>query len=149
MIASGILREALESAAAECGVRVDINTLSGSGKRHRVKVYPLVSADAYTAGGRRKRGERGDAKYQRTSALVMFHENRRVHAVCWHGFRDFFRACFRLAPDATFKTALDHWRGSADFEARYRASEHRNIGSPVAPVCAAEACRCPLSGFAT
>ena len=148
MIASGITREALESAARAVGVRVEISTLSGSGLRHRVKVSPDVPAEAYAPSGRRRRGERGDSPYQRTSAAVMFHENRRVHAVCWHGFRDFFRACFASAPAATFRTALDTWRGAEDFEARYRASGHRNIGAPIAPVCAAEACRCGEEGFA-
>jgi hypothetical protein len=148
MLASKVTREALESAAAECGVRVEISTLSGSGLRHRVKVLPKVPAEAYTPSGRRKRGTRGDAPYQRTSAAVMFREGARVHAVCWHGFRDFFRAVYRREPGAIFRTALDTWRGAEDFEARFRASGHRNIGAPIAPVCAAEACRCGEEGLA-
>lgn len=148
MLASKITREALESAAAAVGVRVEISTLSGSGLRHRVKLYPIVPAEALTPSGRRKRGERGDARYQRTSAAVMFREGRRVHAVCWHGFRDFFRAVYRRAPGAIFRTALDTWRGSEDFEARYRASGVRNVGAQIAPVCAAEACRCGEQGIA-
>ena len=100
------------------------------------------------ASGRRWKDERGDSRYQRTSASIMFHEDRRVHAVCWHGFRDYFRAVYMRVPGAVFRTAMDTWKGSEDFEARFRASGHKNIGSQAAPVCAAEACRCPSSGYA-
>lgn len=148
MIASGITAEALEAAAAEVGVKIERSALSGSGLRHRVKVNPSAPAEAYTPSGRRKRGERGDAPYQRLSASYFRALETRVNAVCWHGFRDFFRACFRRAPGAIFRTALDKWSGSEDFEARFRDSGHRNIGSRAAPICAAEACRCPESGRA-
>jgi hypothetical protein len=148
MVASNIRIETLTRAAEEIGVEIEVDPLSGSGKRFRVKIRPKVPAEAYTPGGRRRKGEKGDAPYQRTSAAVMFRENRRVHAVCWHGFRDFFRACFAVEPEARFYTALDKWKGSADFEARYRESGCRNIGVPIAPVFAAEACRCGEEGYA-
>ena len=147
MIASNVTRETLENAAAEIGVSVDVRTLSGSGLRHRVKVSPLVGPSAYTASGRRKRGPAGDAKYQRESASL-YNAGARVHAVCWHGFRDFFRAVFKVCPDARFKTALDVWNGSDDFEARFRDSGQVNAGSPMAPIAHAAACRCPEAGWA-
>jgi hypothetical protein len=71
-----------------------------------------------------------------------------VSAVCWHGFRDFFRAVFAQVPEAVFQTAVDTWRGSEDFEARFPASGHRNIGPQIAPVMMADACRCPDRGIA-
>jgi hypothetical protein len=97
----------------------------------------------YTCRCRRFKDERGDAKYQRESARS---NGGRVNAVCWHGFRDFFRAVYRVTPDARFATAMDTWRGSADFEARFRDTGHKNIGSQACPVAAAEACRCPERG---
>lgn len=147
MIASNVKRETLESASASIGVRLDITTLNQKGTRHRVKVFPIVPDSAFTKSGRRKRGERGDARYQRTSFSFM-HNERRVAAVCWHGFRDFFRAVFAIEADAKFATALDTWNGAADFEARYRESGTRNAGAPIAPVCHAEACRCGEQGMA-
>ena len=68
---------------------------------------------------------------------------RRIWAICWHGHRDFMRAVFRLDPDATFKTSVDTWDGSDDFEARHEFSGHRNIGSMMAPQSYADACHCP------
>jgi|SRR5215510_9462764 len=147
MTASGITESQLQLAAAAVGVRADVNTLSGTGRYHRVKLYPVVPQDCYTKGGNRRKGERGDAPYQRES-VGYGTAGRRVHAVCWHGFRDYFRACFALAPNATFRTAVDTWKGSADFEARYQDSGYRNIGSAFSPASHAEACRCPESGRA-
>lgn len=150
MIASKVSREVLESAARSIGVRAEVNTLNTAGTRHRVKLYPEAYADPenrLTARGNRRRDERGDYKYQRTSAGYMQNE-RRVFAVCWHGFRDYFRAVYAQTPDAVFRTAMDTWHGAADFEDRFRASGHRNIGPQIAPVLAAEACRCPSSGYA-
>lgn len=43
-------------------------------------------------------------------------------AVCWHGHRDFLRALFHLAPNATVKTAVAVYRGADNFEATYRAT---------------------------
>ena len=145
MIATGISKEQLEQAAASINVAVDVRPTSGSGRRHRVKVNPLVPSTCYTPSGARKRGEAGNAPYQRISWQA---NGRRCHAVCWHGFRDFFRACFALAPEATFRTAMDTWKGRDDFEARFAASGHRNVGSQSAPMCAAEACVCGEEGYA-
>lgn len=133
MQARFITAEQLEAAAALVGVAVVITTLNAKGDRHRVKVNPL--------------GAIGERKYQRIS-LNMDGSERRVFAVCWHGFRDFFRACYAVAPDAVFRTALDVWDGSADFEARFPASGHVNIGSQFQPLMTADACQCPDRGMA-
>lgn len=146
MIASKITQAQLEHAACIVGVRVEIGALSGSGLRHRVKVYPIVGHGAFTPSRRRRKGKRGDALYQRESAGY-FGEGRRVHAVCWHGFRDFFRACFSQAQQAVFRTALATWDGAEDFERRYQESGRKNIGSLARPVDAAEACRCSERGI--
>jgi len=150
MIAAKVTAEVLRQAAESIGVRADINTINQNGTRHRVKLYPDAWEDpenALTPGGNRRKDERGNRKYQRISASA-YQNDRRVHAVCWHGFRDYFRAVYRLTPGAVFSTAVDRWQGSEDFEARYKASGHRNVGSQMAPRCAAEVCACPESGMA-
>jgi len=146
MIASRVTIDVLQRAAVEVGVRAEVS-MSYSPLRHRVKLYPLTPAELYTPSGRRHRGEKGDARYQRTSAFAM-HDDRRVHAVCWHGFRDFFRAVYRLTPGAYFYTAMATWKGSEHFEANYRASGSRNVGTQIMPMCAAEVCRCSEQGYA-
>lgn len=144
MQARFITREDIEAAAAEIGVRVEIDTLNAAGDRHKVKLFPLVPVEAYTPSGRRRRGENGDAPYQRVGVM---NDGRRVNAVCWHGFRDFFRACYRRAPDAVFRTAVATWKGSQDFEERYRATGYANVGSMMFPIAHANVCRCPDSGL--
>lgn len=136
MQARFITLEQLETAARETNVRVDVRGLNDKGDRHRVKVNPSHDKDSD-----------GNRPYQRISAS-MFSNERRVAAVCWHGFRDFFRACFELAPNAVFRTAMDTWSGSEDFEKRFHASGHKNIGSQMAPMYACDACVCPDRGIA-
>lgn len=157
MQASKVQRSTIEAAAAEIGVAVDITTQNSAGTRHRVKLNSNPPASAYRPACkwhreqgrasecrcRRWNDERGDAPYQRSDVRGA---DRRVNAVCWHGFRDFFRAVYRIEPGAVFSTAFDTWRGSEDFEARFRESGHKNIGSQMVPMAAAEACRCPESG---
>lgn len=143
MEASNITEQQLRDAAEEIGVDIDMHALNRKMTRFRVKVNPRVTDEMRTPYGNRKKGEAGDAKYQRTGVST----GHRVHAVCWHGFRDFFRACFERAPEAKFKTAMDTWNGAEDFEARYRESGMRNVGSQMMPMSAAEACSCPESGW--
>lgn len=99
------------------------------------------------ANGKRWKDDRGDSPYQRESVGYMS-AGRRVNAVCWHGFRDYFRAVYKREPLAVFKTGVATWKGSEHFEANYRETGYKNIGPPIAPVAMAEACRCPDSGRA-
>jgi hypothetical protein len=155
MLAKNVTREILESAASKVGVSLDITSLNQKGTRHRVKVNSLPTEGNYrTATAKdgttypvRFKDERGDAPYQRESVGYGL-AGRRVSAVCWHGFRDLFRAVFAQVPEAVFATAVDTWRGSEDFEQRFPASGHRNIGPQIAPVMMADACRCPDRGIA-
>lgn len=183
MIAKNVSRETLEWAAQEIGVRAEIEP---TGKRFRVKLFPVVPASAWqvdfkrsrlcpvcgqkvkvraeTTGGhlvgtcgdsaaperwagyRRWKDERGDNPYQRTSASG-FRDGRRVNAVCWHGFRDYFRTVFTREPDAVFCTAVATWKGSKDFERRYKDSGYHNVGSQMYPRMMAEVCRCGEEGY--
>lgn len=122
-MASNVRLETLMAAAEEVGVSLDT---SAKGRQFRVKVNPGAKPN----------------RYQRINAIT----GRKVNAVCWHGFRDFFRAVYRIEPNARFVTAVDTWSGSADFEARFRASGYRNVGTLTYPVQAIDNCTCPDSG---
>lgn len=118
---------AITKAAAQTGVTAvweRMGNSRGGGETFRVKVDLGPDRDRY-----RKINNR-----------------QRVNAVCWHGFRDFFRALFEVTPDAIAKTALDTWAGGEDFEARYRSSAWANWGSVMEPLYACEACACPEAG---
>jgi hypothetical protein len=147
MTASNVTRAALLAAAEEVGVQADIEPLSASQRRFRVKLYPVPPAEAYTKGGRRRPGERGDARWQRTSASAFGPEDRRVHAVCWHGFRAFFRAVYRLEPGAIFRTAAATYKGAEHFERVHPETAYKNVGSRVYPRHMAEVCRCEDPGY--
>lgn len=49
-----------------------------------------------------------------------YRRGRRVHAVCWHGHRDWMRAVFAQCPDALIATQLITYLNAADFEDRHR-----------------------------
>lgn len=83
----------------------------------------------------------GDYKYQRTSASG-FHADRRVHAVCWHGYRDFMLAVYKRNPDARIKTMFADYRNETDFIAKYPETGYRNVGSMMYPMQAREVCNC-------
>ena len=125
-----------ENAALLIGVRVEVNQMHS--RTFRVKVSP----------DRNLKDVDGNSPYQRESGSFSTNFGRKVHAVCWHGFRDFFRACFIKQKDLIFKTAFDTWNGSDDFENRYRESGSKNVGSSMYSIQACEVCRCPDSGEA-
>jgi hypothetical protein len=144
MRAAKVSETTLRKAAEEIGVTLEIDPV---GRQFRVKLFPLVTETMARASGRRFPDARGDAAYQRES-VGYGSAGRRVNAVCWHGFRDFFRAVYQIEPGAIFRTAVDTWRGSEDFEKRFAGTGHRNIGPQIAPAMMADACRCPDRGYA-
>lgn len=84
-------------------------------------------------------------RYRRVSAPV-FSGERKVHALCWHGFLDVFRAIFAADPSARITTAFADWRSLADLEARKAEAFNREVGAPVYPVTFGELCRCERAG---
>ena len=153
MRASKVQRSTLQFAAQEIGVHAEIN---GIGRQFRVKLLPQTRPEMHrpmckrcrdfgrtSCHCRRWADDRGDAKYQREGIF----RQQRIHAVCWHGFRDFFRAVYRIEPAATFRTAMATWKGSEHFGANFAETGYRNIGSQMCPMSAAEACRCPETGL--
>jgi len=70
-------------------------------------------------------------------------ERRRCNGVCWHGFREFMRQVYALAPDAVFVTAMIRYDGSEDFEAKHGETYHVQVGSQQAdPAYYGELCEC-------
>ena len=116
--------DAIVGAATQVGVRVDFSLTGdsvGGGRTFSVKVSP---------GDDRERWRRRSA------------EGRRIHAVCWHGFRDFFRALYERTPDAICKTMLATYRGTEGFEETFPQTGFVNLGSYFSPLDAQDACSC-------
>lgn len=122
MIARNISAEHITEAAQRAGVAVSIER---KGRGWSVKVDPSPTEPG---------------RYQRIGR-----SGRRVHAVCWHGFRAFFKAAYALAPDATFRTILATYEGAGDFERRYRLTGTEQRGGGVR---ACDQCSCPEQGTA-
>lgn len=70
---------------------------------------------------------------------------KRMPYICWHGYRDLFRAVFAKYPQATIRTGATVYRGQAHFEYTYQNTD-RNIGSQVSPFQYSEACDCKENG---
>ncbi len=83
----------------------------------------------------------GDYKYQRTSSSG-FSPDRRVFAVCWHGWRDFMIALYERDPDARIKTVFADYHGVEGFRRNYEATGNKNVGSMMYPMQAREVCNC-------
>ena len=126
-------RAAIERAAERTpGVAVDFERVSasrGGGETFNVRLTLPHGQNRET--------------YRRVSA-----DGRRIAAVCWHGFRDFYRALFESTPDAIVVSALARYEGSDDFEAVYPSTAYRNIGSAYRPLAYSSACVCADSGCA-
>jgi len=90
----------------------------------------------------------GYRKYNRTSAS-MFHEGRKVAAVCWHGHRDFMRALYAEDPEARIKSAVADYRGRQDFEESFGSTGFRNVGSMMYPQFAKDVCSCSYDEWDT
>lgn len=125
--------EALLQAAEECGFIVSLEYLNPSrngGSTFNVSLRP------------------GPDTVQRTANPLT---GRRINAVCWHGFRDFYRALFSLTPNAGIRSMLASWDGVEDFESSYRQTGHRQVGPRIYPYSIVDKCdpnTCPEAGYA-
>jgi hypothetical protein len=77
------------------------------------------------------------SRYQRRGYM-----GERIHAVCWHGHRDFMRALFDFDSEARLTTAMADYRSREGFNELYPATAWRNIGSQINPLDYANACDC-------
>jgi hypothetical protein len=136
MLIRNVQFEQVQKAAEKVGVRV-------------IEWRPVSRAGrgAY----RFRLGLGAERDYQRLSASTGRGPNgagHRIAAVCWHGHRDFYRALFRIAPEARVQTTLTRGfeRGhryytAENFERVYQETD-RNIGSLMSPMAFSEACTC-------
>lgn len=70
----------------------------------------------------------------RAHGARLSHSGRHTPCASWEAHRDFMRVLFDLNPEGRIKTAMADYRGREDFEAKYRATGDKNIGSLVMPV---------------
>lgn len=115
----------------------------------RAEFSDVSNSRGHRASGRLMPPYGGPNPYPRISASPLAWtggKQRRVWAVCWHGFRDYFRAVLTAYPTARIVTGMADYRGLSDFEERHRETGWANVGSQAYPVHACEACTCPESG---
>jgi hypothetical protein len=123
MVVRKVDKQTLEAAARS--VHVSLYDFKSEGKGFRFTLKP----------------DKGDKdRYKRTSASY-FNQGRRVHAVCWHGYRDYMREVFKTNPDAIFVTAKARYKGSEHFE-QIHEQTNTNIGAPICPMLYTDTCDC-------
>lgn len=131
MLARNVTYGQLADAAARTGVALyEARPANARESAWRFRIVPLPERD-----------EDGWKLYQRRSTSS-FSTERKVHAVCWHGHRQFFGELFKLAPDAVVRTAMAVWTLKTFTVDNLWETYRKNIGAPVFPVCAGEACNC-------
>lgn len=94
--------------------------------------------------------ENGHYRYQRRSA-GWHNPERKIFALCWHGYREVLREIFKLSPKSKIYTALAKKAGipcytSQNFEEVFEQTGHIEIGAPIMPIQAREACFCSETG---
>jgi hypothetical protein len=123
---------ALDCAASRCGVV--LNNLRSRYLRDGTEIHQFTI-----------RPDAGSVQRR----LSVYHpwsgKQRRVHAVCWHGHRDFFRFLFQADSRCVVTTAWAKYTAE-NFESTFPATGYRNTGSQMYPMIAAEACDCPDAG---
>ena len=124
--------------AEDIGVRISDR---GTTFDHRPEIRKTGRAYNFSLRPSEYRDEYGNHHYQRVSASA-FTSGRRVHAVCWHGHRDFMKALYERDPDARIKTMWADYKGVADFEEKFPETAYRNVGSMMYPMFASEVCTC-------
>lgn len=144
MEAIGVTQEQLEKAAGPpSGAPVRLYGLrpTAKGWRFTLKTYtptgcngrPAKAATPYRRLSQHVDRKKDGTPYQRTVP----------GAVCWHGHRDFFRALYKLAPEAIIKTALATYRNSRHFEEAFPGTRQVATDSPrMNTVPYDQACTC-------
>lgn len=94
-------------------------SLNGSGTRISVK---LGTADSRAHGSRRASS------------------GRHGKWLCWHGFRDVFRAVMAVNPTAVVRSGIAVYKGAEGFESTYPDTAYKNVGSMVDPSYMPELC---------
>jgi hypothetical protein len=154
MITRNVTREQLQQAADKVGVRLYTHALRWD-KRDET---PLARPCRKSSTGEefrfqlktRPRSDGKPASYRRLSQRAHYKSKTGKPwtipgAVCWHGHRDFFRALYRIAPDAWIKTALAVYTSAKQFEQSFpetanHPSEYMGMRAEFTPY--SQACSC-------
>jgi hypothetical protein len=83
-----------------------------SGRRVR---FTLATRDAWAIGSRRAAS------------------GRHMRKASWEAHRDVLRYLFAVDPHASVRTALANYYGRGDFERKFPATAHKNVGSIAQP----------------
>jgi len=85
-------------------------------------------------------------KYQRTGFIYSENLQRynKVGAICWHGFRDFMIAMYKLDSNLRFVTAKATYKNKDDFYIKFPDTAYKNIGSLMNPINFGAACLCDV-----
>ena len=67
---------------------------------------------------------------------------RKVNAICWHGFRDFFIELYKYNNNFRVVTANITYTSGFDFYKNYNQTGYKNIGSMLEPLEYNKACLC-------
>ena len=67
---------------------------------------------------------------------------RKVNAICWHGFRDFFIELYKYNDSLRIVTANTTYTSVFDFYKNYNQTGYKNIGSALEPLEYNKACLC-------
>jgi hypothetical protein len=148
--------EQVYTAAEEVGVRICNLRCGGSRRPYLTFILRTGEPSVY------RRDWRGKTQlapaYQRKSQRARISTAKETHgkvfcptvpgAVCWHGHAAFYRALYKLAPNAWVRTAKAVYTSAEQFEATYRDSANKPGGAfsgPYSPLPYQQACGCTES----
>lgn len=148
MKVTGATLQEIEQAADETGIRLYNLRVSGHGYAFTLKTGEPNEQRIDWRGKlvRAPRYQRLSQCAQRSTARG--HEGKEFArvvpgVVCWHGHRDFFRALYKLAPQAVVRTAMAVYRNAGNFESQFEATRYAGgdrMGVHMTPY--ADACTC-------
>jgi len=145
MIVTGITKEQFRLAVDKANVHYDGNLKASFGTDYsltRFSARVVLDHTGYHLYGRKDTSRLAPGQRRSSSA---FNQERRINAVCWHGYRDVLIEVFNINPDARVYTAMAKYRGKDSFYSEYPLTGHKNIGAPIAPVTMPELCDCEVS----
>ena len=82
----------------------------------------------------------GEAFYRLSPSAMR--PDKKVSALCWHGFRAVIREWYAVNPSAVIITAMARYDNFYSFAAKHSASGDRNVGSAMHPRRYRDACAC-------
>jgi len=117
--------DTLKEIKSRLNIEIDFNSISSN--CYRVKLVK----------------KKENKNYQRTG----FYNNkngtpRKVNAICWHGFRDFFKELYKHYSTLRVVTANTTYTSIFDFYKNYNQTGYKNIGSMIQPLQYNKACLC-------